>query len=161
MKPGFPLMVVGMALLAALALGPACQEKTSQPAPASAAETAGPPASPAQAPGGGNGGWLEGIPPVVPVFAYGAMSSESYKAPVGKNPTFLLYYEGVTLEQAREYSGKLKAAGFEVTEDTSVRPGDFSAFGHLPQGEGRIGFNIGFQASGHVDLTITLIEKYE
>ncbi len=111
----------------------------------------------------GNGGWLEGIPATVPPFTYGtfdAKQSSAFTGASGNSTMYSLYYEGVTLEQAGEYAAKLKAAGFQVQEE-NARPGDMNVAGFLPQGEGRIGFSIGFQDGGHVDLTFNVVKKYE
>jgi hypothetical protein len=137
----------------------------SEPTPAAEARPGASPktasAKPAAAPApGGPGGWMEGIPAVVPRFTYGTMKPDSYKASPGENVMFSLYYEGVTPEQAREYVAKLKAAGFQVVEDT-VAPGGVSVSGGLPQGAGRIGFSLSLQSGGHVDYTLNVIKKYQ
>lgn len=111
----------------------------------------------------GNGGWLEGIPATVPPFIYGtfdAKESSAFTGASGNSTMYSLYYEGVTLDQAGDYAAKLKAAGFQVQEE-NARPGDMNISGFLPQGEGRIGFSLGFQESGHVDLTFNVVKKYE
>lgn len=111
----------------------------------------------------GNGGWLEGIPATVPPFTYGTFDvkeSSAFTGASGNSTMYSLYYEGVTLEQAGEYTAKLKAAGFQVQEENN-RTGDMNISGFLPQGEGRIGFSFGFQDSGHVDLTFNVVKKYE
>ena len=111
----------------------------------------------------GNGGWLEGIPATVPPFTYGtfdAKESSAFTGASGNSTMYSLYYEGVTPEQAGEYAAKLKAAGFQVQEE-NARPGDMNISGFLPQGEGRIGFSLGLQGNGHVDLTFNVVKKYE
>ncbi len=120
-------------------------------------------ASEAQAAPAGNGGWLEGIPATVPPFTYGtfdAKESSAFTGASGNSTMYSLYYEGVTPEQAGEYAAKLKAAGFQVQEE-NARPGDMNISGFLPQGEGRIGFSLGLQGNGHVDLTLNVVKKYE
>jgi hypothetical protein len=141
---------------------PASDEKPGAATSTAAAKPAAKPAAtPAAKPApGGQGGWMDGIPAVVPRFTYGTMKPDSYKATPGENVMYSLYYEGVTVEQAKEYVGKLKAAGFKVMED-NTRPGDFSASGGLPQGAGRIGFSLSRQSSGHVDYTLNVIKKYQ
>ncbi len=111
----------------------------------------------------GNGGWLEGIPATVPPFTYGtfdAKESSAFTGASGNSTMYSLYYEGVTPEQVGEYAAKLKAAGFQVQEE-NARPGDMNISGFLPQGEGRIGFSLGLQGNGHVDLTFNVVKKYE
>jgi hypothetical protein len=137
---------------------PAADEKPGAAANTAAAKPAAKPA--AKAAPGGQGGWMDGIPAVVPRFTYGTMKPDSYKASPGENVMYSLYYEGVTVEQAREYVGKLKTAGFKVVEE-NAQPGDFSASGGLPQGAGRIGFSLSRQSSGHVDYTLNVIKKYQ
>jgi hypothetical protein len=54
---------------------------------------------------------MEGIPTTVPPFTYGTFNAkDSYKGPEGNSTMISLYYDGVTLEQAKEYVDKLKAA---------------------------------------------------
>jgi hypothetical protein len=129
----------------------------SKPAPESAGG-AGPAASTTQAPvappAGGTGGWLEGIPEVMPHFTYGTFDSkQSSKVDFGDQTMYNLYYNGVTPENVREYLGKLKASGFRAEEE-NANPGDISAAGNLGKGPGRIGFTLHFQSNGHVDLGI-------
>ncbi len=141
--------------------GAAEPEKTQASVDASAQAAAKAPE--AQAAPAGNGGWLEGIPATVPPFTYGtfdAKESSAFTGASGNSTMYSLYYEGVTLEQAGEYAAKLKAAGFQVQEE-NARPGDMNISGFLPQGEGRIGFSLGFQPGGHVDLTFNVVKKYE
>lgn len=141
--------------------GTAEPEKTQASADASAQAAAKAPE--AQAAPAGNGGWLEGIPATVPPFTYGtfdAKESSALTGASGNSTMFSLYYEGVTPEQAGEYAAKLKAAGFQVQEE-NARPGDMNISGFLPQGEGRIGFSLGLQGNGHVDLTFNVVKKYE
>ncbi|MHB8093867.1 MAG: hypothetical protein ACYDH0_02905 [Candidatus Aminicenantales bacterium] len=111
----------------------------------------------------GDGGWMEGIPATVPPFAYGTFDSKessAFTGASGNSTMYSLYYDGVTLEQAADYAAKLKAAGFQISEE-NAHQGDMSVSGFLPQGEGRLGFSISFQSSGHVDLHINVIKKYE
>jgi hypothetical protein len=141
--------------------GTAEPEKTQASADASSQAAAKAPE--AQVAPAGNGGWLEGIPATVPPFTYGtfdAKESSAFTGDSGNSTMYSLYYEGVTLEQVEEYAVQLKAAGFQVQEE-NARPGDKNISGFLPQGEGRIGFSLGFQASGHVDLTFNVVKKYE
>ena len=130
-------------------------ESTGQ-TPSQAATTA-PEAKPATA---GKGGWMEGIPEVVPPFTYGTFSSQSYKADMGNQTMYNLYYESVTLENAKEYLSKLREKGFKVDEETA-RPGEISAGAELRQGKGKIGISFGFQKNGHVDLTINVVKNYQ
>jgi hypothetical protein len=137
----------------------------SKPAPESAGGAAakGPAASTTQAPvappAGGTGGWLEGIPEVMPHFTYGTFDSkQSSKVDFGDQTMYNLYYNGVTPENVREYLGKLRASGFRAEEE-NANPGDISAAGDLHQGPGKIGFSLHFEAKGHVDLGITVVKK--
>jgi hypothetical protein len=150
-----------IALIGLLITVSACKNEAPPSAPAGENQkTSNAPAPAPQAVPGGKGGWLEGIPPVVPVFTYGTMKSDSYKGPEGNKQSYYLYYEGVTLEQVKEYMAKTKAAGFQVTEAPTSRPGELSGFGNLAQGEGSIGYTIGYQP-GHLDLAVTVVKKFE
>ena len=133
------------------------------PEPAGGAAAKGPAASATQAPvappAGGAGGWLEGIPEVMPQFTYGTFDSkQSAKVNLGDQTMYNLYYNGVTPENVREYLGRLKAKGFRV-EESKANPGDIAAGGNLGQGPGRIGFDMHFEAKGHVDLGVTVVKK--
>lgn len=119
------------------------------------AATTAPEAKPAAA---GKGGWMEGIPEVVPPFTYGTFSSQSAKADMGNQTMYNLYYESVTLESGKEYLSKLREKGFKMDEQTA-RPGEISAGGSLRQGKGMIGIEFQFQTSGHVDLTINVVKN--
>jgi hypothetical protein len=161
MKTRSLFVLTGIALIGLLIIISACKNEAPPSAPAvDNQKTSNAPAPAPQTAPGGKGGWLEGIPPAVPVFAYGKMKSDSYKGPEGNKQSYYLYYEGVTIEQVREYMGKTKAAGFQVTEAPTSRPGELSAFGNLPQGEGSIGYTIGYQP-GHLDLSVTVVKKFE
>jgi len=124
-------------------------------AKAPAASTALAPVAP---PAGGTGGWLEGIPEAMPPFTYGTFSKQSAKVQLGDQTMYNLYYDGVTPENFREYLGKLKAKGFRV-EESKANPGDIAAGGNLGQGPGRIGFDMHFEAKGHVDIGVTVVAK--
>ena len=135
----------------------------SKPSPESAgqaqspAAATAPEAKPAAA---GKGGWMEGIPEVVPPFTYGTFSSESNKAEMSTQTTYSLYYESVTMENGQEYLSKLREKGFKVDED-KVRAGELAAGAQLRQGKGMIGLSFGLQKSGHVDLTINVVKNYQ
>jgi hypothetical protein len=166
MRPRVVSTIAWITILTALVISLlSCSSKPSQELAGGAAGK-GPAQSTAQAPEakpaeGGKGGWLEGIPDVVPPFTYGTFNStESRKNDFGNQTMYTLYYNGVSLENAREYLGKLKANGFRVEEETA-REGEIAASGELRQGKGKIGFSLGRQKSGHVDFTINVVKKYE
>jgi len=107
----------------------------------------------------GSGGWLSGMPEVIPPFTHGIFSNQSEKIDYPTQTLYSLYYENVTIENAREYLGKLKEKGFSVEEDKNVRPGDLSAVGSNGEGAGKIGYVFSLQAGGHVDLHFTEHKK--
>ena len=153
-KTQFGFLLLGLVLLViSCSQPPAVQEE------AEAADSAETPQESAPSPGG-SGGWLDGIPEVVPSFTNGTFSNQSYKFKSGAGTVYSLYYENVTVENAREYLGKLREKGFSVNEETSS-PGELSASGGLRQGEGNIGYSFSLQQNGHVDLTFNVVEKYQ
>jgi hypothetical protein len=103
---------------------------------------------------------MEGIPEAVPPFTYGTYSSQSSKADIGNQTIYSLYYESVTLENAKAYLSQLREKGFKVDEE-KARPGEIAAGAELRQGKGKIGMSFGFQTNGHVDLTINVIKNYQ
>ena len=107
----------------------------------------------------GSGGWLSGMPEVIPPFTHGLFSNQSEKIDYPTQTLYSLYYEKVTMENAREYLSKLKEKGFSVEEDKNVKPGDLSAIGSIGEGAGKIGYVFGLQANGHVDLQFTAHKK--
>lgn len=138
--------------------GPTDRARTQAGADAASAPASAEPKASA-APGAG--GWMEGIPEAVPPVSFGTFDSDqSYKGPEGNSTMYSLYYEGVTPEQAKRYTAKLTAAGFQIEEE-SAQPGEMSLHGFLPRGEGRIGFSFSLQANGHVDYTLNIIKKYQ
>jgi len=130
---------------------PATKEQTSASPGESAAVTV--PAATA------SGGWLSGIPEVVPRFTHGVFSDQSEKLDYPTQTLYSLYYEKVTMENAREYLSKLKEKGFSVEEDTNAKPGSLSATGSTGEGPGRIGYTLGLQADGNVDLRFIVFKK--
>jgi hypothetical protein len=107
----------------------------------------------------GSGGWLSGIPEVIPPFAHGVFSNQSEKIDYPTQTLYSLYYDEVTMGNAREYLGKLKEKGFSVEEDKNVKPGSLSAFGSTGEGAGKIGYGFDLQTDGHVDLQFTIYKK--
>jgi len=132
---------------------PSATEEVEQITPAETPQSAAP--SP-----GGSGGWLEGIPEIVPPFTHGDFSTESYRVATNGRVVYSLYYEKVTMEEAREYTDLLREKGFSVNEE-NVPAGYFSASGSLKQGEGTIGYSFSLQDSGHVDLHLNIVEKFQ
>jgi hypothetical protein len=104
------------------------------------------------------GGWMSGIPEVIPPFTHGLFSTQSEKVDYPTQTLYSLYYENVTIEHAREYMDTLKGKGFSVEEDNNVRPGDFSAQGSKGEGAGKIWYSFGLQANGHVDLQFKIFK---
>ncbi len=107
----------------------------------------------------GSGGWLSGMPEVIPPFTHGVFSNQSEKIDYPTQTLYSLYYDKVTMDNAREYLAKLKEKGFSVEEDKNVKPGNLSAIGSAGEGAGRIGYVFGLQADGHVDLQFTASKK--
>ena len=103
---------------------------------------------------------MEGIPEAVPPFTHGTFSSQSEKVEVTNHTIYSLYYESVTMENAKEYLAKLREKGFKVDEE-NARAGELAAGAQLRQGKGMIGLSFGFQANGHVDLTINVAKNYQ
>jgi hypothetical protein len=117
---------------------------------------------PADVPATGNsGGWLSGMPGTIPPFTHGVFSTQSEKIDFPTQTMYSLYYEKVTMENARQYLAKLKEKGFKVEEDANVSPGDLSAIGSLGKGAGRIGYSFSLQSNGHVDLHFTIFKNAE
>jgi hypothetical protein len=106
-----------------------------------------------------NGGWLSGIPEIIPPFTHGVFNKQSEKIDYATQTLYSLYYENVTMENAREYMAKLKGKGFSVEEDNNVKPGDFSAQGSKGEGAGKIWYLFELQANGHVDLQIKIFKE--
>jgi hypothetical protein len=107
----------------------------------------------------GSGGWLSGMPAVIPPFTHGVFSNQSEKIDYPTQALYSLYYDKVTMGNAREYLSKLKEKGFSVEEDKNVKPGDLSAIGSIGEGAGKIGYVFSLQADGHVDLHFTIFKK--
>jgi hypothetical protein len=127
------------------------------PAPDASPETDAATPSVLPAAAKGDGGWMDGIPSIVPRFSYGTMKDDSSRMDTGNGTMYSLYYGDVSREQAVEYLDKLRAAGFQVVPEESR---GVSASGSLEQGEGKIGFSLSWQESGHVDFSINDIKKY-
>lgn len=106
-----------------------------------------------------SGGWLSGMPEVIPPFTHGVFSNQSEKIDYPTQTLYSLYYDKVTMENAREYLSKLQEKGFSVEEDKNVKLGNLSAIGSTGEGAGRIGYVFGLQADGHVDLQFTAFKK--
>ena len=130
---------------------PATQEQTSASPGESAAVTV-PPAT-------ASGGSLSGMPEVIPPFTHGVFSSQSETIEYPTQTVYSLYYDKVTMENARAYLSRLKEKGFSVEEDGNAKPGNLSAAGSTGEGPGRIGYVFGLQADGHVDLQFTAFKK--
>ena len=137
-----------------------CGSKPSQEPAGQAQSPAATTAPEAKVAAAGTGGWMEGIPAVVPPFTYGTFSSQSTKDDLGNQTIYNLYYESVTLENGQEYLSKLREKGFKVDEQ-NARAGELAAGAELRQGKGKIGISFGVQTSGHVDLTINVIKNYQ
>ena len=106
-----------------------------------------------------NGGWLNGMPKVIPPFTHGVFSKQSEQIDYPTQTLYSLYYDNVTMENAREYLTKLKENGFSVEEGANVKPGNLSALGSLGEGAGKIGYLFGLQADGHVDLSFKIFKQ--
>jgi hypothetical protein len=130
---------------------PVTQEQTSA-SPGESAAVAVPAAT-------ASGGWLSGMPEVIPPFTHGMFSNQSETIDYPTQTVYSLYYDKVTMEHAREYLNKLKEKGFSVEEDKNAKPGNLSASGLTGEGPGRIGYVFGLQADGHVDLQFTAFKK--
>jgi hypothetical protein len=107
----------------------------------------------------GSGGWLSGMPEVIPPFTHGVFSNQSEKIDYPTQTLCSLYYEKVTTENARDYLSKLGEKGFSVEEDKNVKPGNLSAFGSMGEGAAKIVYGFDLQADGHVDLHFTIFKK--
>ena len=106
-----------------------------------------------------NGGWLSGMPETIPPFTHGVFDKQSEKIDYPTQTLYSLYYENVTMENAREYMAKLKGKGFSVEEDNNVKPGYFSAQGLKGEGAGKIWYIFELQANGHVDLRLKIFKE--
>jgi hypothetical protein len=130
---------------------PSTQEKTNaspgEPKPVTAQTTAD------------NGGWLSGMPETIPPFTHGIFDKQSEKIDYPTQTLFSLYYDKVTIENAREYMAKLKEKGFSVEEDNNVKPGNFIAQGLKGEGAGKIFYSFDLQADGHVDLRFKIFKE--
>lgn len=130
------------------------------PSPSTKEQTNASPGEPTAVPAAtGSGGWLSGMPEVIPPFTHGVFSNQSDKIDYPTQTLFSLYYDKVKMENAREYLGKLKDKGFSVEEDKNVKPGNLTAFGSLGEGAGKIGYLFELQAEGSVDLQFTIFKK--
>lgn len=141
--------------LSSCSSSPTSEEQTKAD-PAEPVAPAAPAAPPAAA---GNGGWLSGIPEAIPQFTHGVFSSQSEKIDYPTQTLYTLYYDKVTIENVREYMGKLKEKGFTLVEDSNVKPGNLTAFGETGAGAGKIGCHLEFQSSGNLDLRITVFKQ--
>lgn len=99
------------------------------------------------------------MPEVISPFTNGTFSNQSEKIDYPTQTLYTLYYEKVTIDNAREYLKKLTEKGFSLEEDKNVKPGNFSAFGARGEGAGNIGYQLELQPSGHVDLSFTVFKK--
>ncbi len=136
-KMRFSILLLGMTFLMNSCSQPAADQEASvavSPGNAVAAESVPPPSE-------GAGGWMDGMPEIIPPFTYGTFSSQSNKFESANGTMYSLYYENVTMEEAREYLGQLKETGFSVNEENG-NPGELSASGGLRQGEGNIGYSL-------------------
>lgn len=148
------LILLGTILVMCLSAcrpSPSTQEQT-----AASPESSTPAGVPATA---DHGGWLSGIPEIVPPFTHGAFSTQSEKIDYPTQTLYSLYFENVTIDNAREYMAKLKERGFSVEEDDNVKPGEFSAQGLKGEGAGKIWYRFALQANGHVDLRLTIFKE--
>ena len=99
------------------------------------------------------------MPEVIPPFTHGVFSNQSETIDYPTQTVYSLYYDKVTMENAREYLSKLKEKGFSVQEDTNAKPGNLSAAGSRGEGPGRIGYVFGLQADGNVGLQFVAFKK--
>jgi hypothetical protein len=163
--PWMAALVVGLCCLSSC--GPKSEPKPASTggAPATSAETGSQPAAQADAgsAAGGHGGWMSGIPAVIPQFRFGIYNEkEASQIAGGADTTFSMYYKDVTPADMLAYAAELKAKGFTLEEDGSGGAAkDFTVGAHLARGQGRLVAWAEYQANGHVDFTVRLIKKYE
>jgi hypothetical protein len=161
MKPRFVSAFALIGILAGTTMClVSCASKPSQESAGQAQSPAATTAPEAKPTAAGKGGWMDGIPEVVPPFTAGTYSSESYKADAANQTVYNLYYESVTMENGKEYLAKLREKGFKVDEE-KARAGEIAASAQLRQGKGMIGLSFGLQTNGHVDLTINVVKNYQ
>ena len=88
-KMRFSILLLGTTFLMNSCSQPAADQEAAaavSPGNAVAAESVPPPSE-------GAGGWMDGMPEIIPPFSYGTFSSQSYKFESANGTIYSLYYE--------------------------------------------------------------------